>query len=71
MINRDQDPPMNNMPDKNSDIICHCSGTTEGKIKELLASGGHDLDSLSRKTGVCSGCGACEDLIQQLLTDYS
>ncbi|MEI6334877.1 MAG: (2Fe-2S)-binding protein [Methylococcaceae bacterium] len=60
----------NSKPDNYSEIVCHCSGTTEGKIKELLAGGGHDLDSLSRKTGVCSGCGACEDLIQQLLADY-
>jgi bacterioferritin-associated ferredoxin len=40
-------------------IICHCSGTTQEKIKALIENDITNLDSLSRKTGVCSGCGAC------------
>jgi len=58
-------------PDKNNDVICHCSGTTQGKIKALLDMGSNDLDVISRKTGACSGCGACETLVLQLIAEYS
>jgi NAD(P)H-nitrite reductase large subunit len=50
-------------------IICHCSGTTKEKIKALIGNGITDLDDISRKTGACSGCGACEHLIRQLIAD--
>ncbi|MDO9238528.1 MAG: (2Fe-2S)-binding protein [Methylicorpusculum sp.] len=53
--------------DKKRDIICHCTGTTEEKIKELIDSGFDSLDKLSRQTGACSGCGACETSITDLL----
>ncbi|MDO8940127.1 MAG: (2Fe-2S)-binding protein [Methylicorpusculum sp.] len=53
--------------DKKRDIICHCTGTTEEKIKELIDSGFDSLDKLSRQTGACSGCGACETPITDLL----
>ena len=57
-------------PDHYSDVVCHCSGTTQRKIKELIDSGSNDLDVISRKTGACSGCGACEHLILQLIADH-
>ena len=50
-------------------IICHCSGTTQEKIKALIENDITNLDSLSRRTGVCSGCGACENSILQLIAD--
>jgi bacterioferritin-associated ferredoxin len=56
---------------QDNDIICHCSGTTEIKIKELLACGSNDLDILSKKTGACSGCGSCEDAILQLIAEQN
>ena len=55
---------------KNS-IICYCSGTTKEKIKALIENDITDLDSLSRRTGVWSGCGACENLILLLIAEYS
>ena len=58
-------------PDKNSDIICHCSGTTQEKIKALLDMGSNDLDVISRRTGAGSGCGACETLVLHLIAEYS
>ena len=57
-------------PDKNKDVICHCSGTTKEKIKALIDNKITDLDGISRKTGACSGCGACETLIE-LIDEYS
>ncbi|MGZ8225170.1 MAG: (2Fe-2S)-binding protein [Methylococcaceae bacterium] len=58
-------------PDKNKDIICHCSGTTKENIKALIGNKVTDLDAISRKTGACSGCGACETAILDLLAKYS
>ena len=52
-------------------IICHCSGTTQEKIKALIENDITDLDGLSRRTGVCSGCGAYEHLILQLIAEYN
>jgi bacterioferritin-associated ferredoxin len=54
-------------PDKKMDVYCHCSGTTKDKIMELVENGVDNLDSLSRITGACSGCGACEDSLLELL----
>jgi len=56
-------------PEKNKDVICHCSGTTKEKIKELVANYITDLDGISRKTGACSGCGACETSIVELIAE--
>jgi bacterioferritin-associated ferredoxin len=59
-----------NGPDKKN-VICYCSGTTEEKIKELIDNNIANLDGISRKTGACSGCGACETLILELIAEYS
>ena len=58
-------------PDKSIDIICYCSGTTKEKIKALIDNKITDLDGISRKTGACSGCGACETLILELIDEYN
>jgi bacterioferritin-associated ferredoxin len=61
---------MNNIdPDKKIDVICNCSGTTKRQIKELVDSGVDNLDGISRITGACSGCGACDVLILELLAE--
>ncbi len=52
---------------KNQVIICHCSGTTEETIKALVLNNIFDFEEISRKTGVCSGCGSCEDLVLDLI----
>ena len=52
-------------------IICHCSGTTQEKVKALVENGITDLDILSISTGVCSGCDACGKLVLQLIAEYS
>ncbi len=57
--------------DKKNDVICHCSGTTKRQIKELVNNGIDDLDGISRNTGACSGCGACDASILELLADLS
>ena len=53
--------------DTEMNIICHCSGTTERQVKEIIDNKIDDLDSISRITGACSGCGGCEASIRELL----
>lgn len=54
-------------PDKKKNVICHCSGTTTEQVKELINNGVDNLDGISRNTGACSGCGACDVTILELL----
>jgi bacterioferritin-associated ferredoxin len=56
-------------PDKKKDVICHCSGTTKEQIKALVNDGIDNLDGISRMTGACSGCGACDVSILELLAE--
>jgi bacterioferritin-associated ferredoxin len=57
-------------PDKKQDVVCHCSGTTKRQIKELINNGADTLDEISRMTGACSGCGACDVSVLELLAEY-
>ncbi|HEY8034810.1 MAG TPA: (2Fe-2S)-binding protein [Methylobacter sp.] len=56
-------------PDKKTDVICHCSGTTKEQIKQFINNGIDNLDGISRMTGACSGCGACDVSILELLAE--
>jgi bacterioferritin-associated ferredoxin len=42
-----------------AEIMCACTGTTRGKIFDLVTEG-FDFETISRKTGVNTGCGGCE-----------
>jgi len=57
--------------DTKKNIVCRCSGTTQEQISKLVEHGIDDLESLSRATGACSGCGACDTDIMALLTRLS
>lgn len=59
------------IPNNEKDVICYCSGTTKGNIKGLINNGINELDRISRETGACSGCGACDMLILELIVEYS
>lgn len=58
-------------PDQKQDVICHCSGTTKGQIRELVNNGVDNLDEISRMTGACSGCGACDVSVLELLAEQA
>ena len=49
-----------------NDIMCDCTGTTRGKVQTLFEQG-FDLDAISSKTGVNTGCGGCEWEIESFL----
>jgi bacterioferritin-associated ferredoxin len=51
------------------DVICYCSGTTKEQINALIVQGIIELDLISRQTGACSGCGACDVVIMELIAE--
>jgi bacterioferritin-associated ferredoxin len=52
------------------DVICYCSGTTKEQINALIVQGIIELDPISRQTGACSGCGACDVVIMELIAEH-
>jgi len=60
---------MNDISPNKIDIVCHCSGTTQKQIKALIHDGVTSLDGISRMTGACSGCGACDVAVLELLAE--
>lgn len=56
MSTEETNPTDDNVTDE---IMCECTGTTRGKIFDLVAQG-LDFDAISSKTGVNTGCGGCE-----------
>lgn len=57
----------NSDTNEQEEIICTCSGTTKGKIKQLIANGADNLDKISSATGANTGCGSCDALILEIL----
>lgn len=52
--------------DIEDEIMCDCTGTTRCDIEKLFFEG-RDLDGISSKTGILTGCGGCEWSIQDYL----
>ena len=52
------------------DVICYCSGTTKAQINALIVQGIIELDLISRQTGSCSGCGACDVEKMELIAEH-
>ncbi len=55
--------------EQDEEIICHCTDTSQGKIKTLFNEGCTSFDAMSERSGVCTGCGGCEDSVRDLLND--
>ena len=53
--------------DVTDEIMCSCSGTTRGKIYDLYKQG-LDIDGISQRTGIKTGCGGCEWDIEAFVT---
>ncbi len=58
---------MTNETDAINEIMCSCSGTTRGRIYDLYMQG-LDIDSISQRTGIKTGCGGCEWDIEAFVT---
>lgn len=52
------------------EIMCTCSGTTRGQIKQLFHDG-LDMEAISRWSGALSGCGGCEWDVEQYLKELA
>ncbi|MBC7786421.1 MAG: (2Fe-2S)-binding protein [Methylophilaceae bacterium] len=52
------------------EIMCHCSGTTRGYIRNLFEQG-LDVNAISQRTGALSGCGGCEWDIAEFLKELA
>lgn len=55
--------------DVDAEIVCRCSGTTVKQVRRYLDKGMADLDSISRASGACSGCGGCESDLLGLIAE--
>jgi len=58
-------------PKTSKEIICDCSGTSKEKVKQLIHQGMDTLDKISSATGACSGCGSCDIIVLDILTEES
>jgi NAD(P)H-nitrite reductase large subunit len=59
------------LQDRKKDVVCGCSGTTREQIRRQVEKGVCDLDGVSRATGACSGCGACEPEVLEVLAEHA
>jgi bacterioferritin-associated ferredoxin len=59
------------MTDLSEEIICDCTGTTRGKINQLIANGKNNFDKISSATGAGTGCGSCDVLIEEILAEQN
>jgi len=50
-----------------NEIICDCTGTTYGKVYQLIDEGKGSLDQIADATGACTGCGSCDILVLEVL----
>ncbi len=55
--------------EQDEEIICHCTGTSPSKIKTLYKEGCTNFEAMSDRSGVCTGCGGCEDSVRDLMND--
>jgi len=62
MVSKDIDP--------DDEIICECTGTKRSDIERMYFEG-LDLEAISRKTGVLTGCAGCEWEIESYLKALS
>lgn len=50
-----------------SDIVCNCTKTTCGKVRELIDTGLDTLEGIVEQTQVTMVCGSCQPLIEEML----
>ncbi len=50
-----------------SEPVCYCRDVQKSAVLAAIEAGCLTVDSLSRKLGVCTGCGSCRPDIEALL----
>ena len=51
----------------NDVIVCHCKAVNDHRIRELIASGVVEVDSIAQLCQAGTDCGACHDIIEDLI----
>lgn len=57
-----------NSVNKQQECICYCTGTTREIVMRLIADGINTLEGIAYETGATTGCGACDYVVIELLT---
>jgi bacterioferritin-associated ferredoxin len=50
-------------------ILCLCRGISERTVKAVIGAGAHTLDDVAAECAAGSDCGACQDMLLDLLAD--
>ena len=48
-------------------IVCHCTGTTDANIVDLIRDGASSVREIARRCGAGRCCGPCQDEIEDIL----
>ena len=51
-------------------IVCNCFSVTNGMIKDAVDSGADTLEEVQAATGAGTGCGACLENVERLVTQF-
>ena len=50
-------------------IVCHCMEVSYETIKKAIEDGAKTVDDIKEMTEASTGCGGCEDEIQEILDE--
>lgn len=50
-------------------FVCICNAVSEKRIREAIAEGADDFETLQAETSVATCCGCCEPEVRNLLED--
>lgn len=51
-------------------FVCVCLAVSENVVRETIAGGAHDRESVTRACGAGGDCGACHAMIEDMIEDH-
>ncbi|MDR2475146.1 MAG: (2Fe-2S)-binding protein [Bacteroidales bacterium] len=53
------------------ETVCHCMGVNYGEIMNAIETGNlKTIEEVGEATGAGTGCGGCQDMIQDILNEF-
>lgn len=49
--------------------VCVCQAVREAEVRQAVAAGARDVETLAEALGVCTGCGTCRELVEALIDE--
>ena len=49
--------------------VCLCQAVREAEVRQAVAAGARDVETLAEALGVCTGCGTCRELVEALIDE--